>query len=169
MGYGIPKPLNYRYTLPSVGTGDVDTGAITEPKLAADDEVASTFVIGPVLHDFGFAATAIATKLTDAAPCKLEVLSVRMMVTEAKAGGSADDTTTLAKDAANATPMTAVHTMDMSDGVFQNKIGSSSGMQGLATADSRVAEGADIYIYSGAQTGRTAGIYAVEALCKKIA
>jgi hypothetical protein len=169
MGFGIPTPSNYRYTLPSVATGDIDAGAVTEEKLAADDEVASTFILGPVLHDFGSAATAVATKLTDAAPCKLEVLSVRMQVTEAKAGGSADDTTTLAKDAANSTPMTEVHTLDMSDIVYQNKIGSISGMQGLGTTDSQVAEGADIYIYSGAQTSRSAGIYAVEALCKKIA
>jgi hypothetical protein len=41
-------------------------------------------------------------------------------------------------------------------------------MVGLGTADSQVAEGADIYIYSGAQTSRTAGKYSVVALCKKI-
>jgi hypothetical protein len=46
----------------------VEDGLITEPKLAADDEVASTFFLGPVIQDFGSAATAVATKLTDAAP-----------------------------------------------------------------------------------------------------
>jgi hypothetical protein len=169
MGFGIPTPANYRYTLPSVATGDIDTGAVTEEKLAADDEVASTFMLGPVAHDFGSSASAVVTKLTDAAPCKLEVLQVFLNVTEAKDGGSADDTTTLAKDAANVTAMTAVHTLDMGDVVAQNKVGAVLSMAGLGTADSQVAEGADIYIYSGAQTSRSAGIYNVMALCKKIA
>ena len=153
----------------TVATGNIAAKAVTEEKLAADDEVASTFMIGPVEHDFGSSASAVATKLTDAAPCKLEVLQVLLQVTEAKAGGNADDTTILAKEAAGTTAMTATHTLDMSDTVFQNKINSVMSVAGLGTADSQVAEGADIYVYSGAQTSRSAGKYNVTALCKKIA
>lgn len=153
----------------SVGTGNLADKAVTEEKLADDDEVASTFFLGPVTQDFGGAATAVATKLTDAAPCKLEVLAVYCTVTEAKAGGSGDDATKLAKEAGGTTAMTGTITCDMSDVVYSNKIGSVVGAVGVGTADAQVAAGADIYIYTDAQADRSAGKYSVVALCKKIA
>jgi hypothetical protein len=149
--------------------GQVADGAIVETKLAADDEVASTFTIGPVTHDFGSVATAVATKITDAAPCKLEVLAVQCTVIEAKAGGTGDDATKIAKEAAGTTAMTGTITCDMTDTVYSNKIGSVVGAVGVGTADAQVAEGDDIYAYTDAQTSRTAGQYAVTLLCKKIA
>lgn len=153
----------------AVTTEKIADGDITEPLLAADDEVASTFWIGPVTHDFGASADAVATKLTDAAPCKLEVLKAVFTLIEAKAGGTADDETKLAKEAAGTTAMTGSVTLDMSDTVFMNHLNSEVAAIGVGSADAQVAEGADIYIYSGAAASRSAGKYAVAALCKKIA
>jgi hypothetical protein len=152
----------------NITTTNLATGCVTKAKLAADDEVASTFWLGPVTHDFGSSASAVATKLTDAAPCKLEVLSVLATVIEAKAGGTADDATKLAKEGTGTPAMTGTITCDMSDTVYSNKIGSVVGAVGVGTTDAQVAEGADIYIYSEAATSRTAGQYSVVALCKKI-
>lgn len=161
---GIPRPLYAHYK----SAVAIDAAAVTESKLAPDDEVASTFWLGPVTQDFGSSASAVATKLTDAAPCKLEVLYVEATVIEAKAGGSVDDETKLAKEAVGTTAMTGTITCDMSDVVYSNKIGSVVGAVGVGTADAQVAEGADIYIYTGAATSRSAGQYSVIALCKKI-
>ena len=152
----------------SVTTVKINTGAVTEPKLAADDEVASTFFLGPVTHDFGASASAVATKLTDAAPCKLEVLAVYFTLIEAKAGGTGDDVTKITKEAAGTTASTGTVTLDMSDTVFMNHLNSVVGVVGVGTADAQYAEGADIYIYTDAQTSRSAGKYSVIALCKKI-
>jgi len=152
----------------NISTVNLATKCVTEEKLAADDEVAGTFFLGPVTHDFGSSASAVATKLTDAAPCKLEVLAVYCTLIEAKAGGSADDETKLAKEAAGTTAMTGVITLDMSDLVYMNHENSVVAAVGVGTADAQVAEGADIYIYTAAATSRSAGQYSVVALCKKI-
>jgi hypothetical protein len=69
------------------GKSALQAGAVSETELAADDAVASTFLLGPVVQNFGASADAVATKLTDSAPCKLEVLQVLATVIEAKAGG----------------------------------------------------------------------------------
>jgi len=152
----------------NVATVNLADKCVTEEKLNADDEVASTFFLGPVTHDFGSSASAVATKLTDAAPCKLEVLAVYATVIEAKDGGEVDDVTKLAKEAAGTTAMTGTITCVMSDTVYSNKVGSVVGAAGVGTANAQVVEGADIYIYTGAAASRTAGQYSVVALCKKI-
>ena len=69
-------------------------------------------------HDFGAAATAVATKITDSAPCNGEVLGALFVLTE---------------------------------------------------ANRQFAKGDDIYAYTDAQTSRSAGIYHVVLICKKIA
>jgi len=140
---------------------------ITIDKLKKDN-VASQFWLGPVTHDFGSSASAVATKLTDAAPCKLEVLKVVYTLIEAKAGGTGDDVTKLAKEAVGTTAMTGSVTLDMSDTVYMNHLNSEVGAIGVTGADSQVAKDADIYIYTDAQTSRSAGQYSVMALCKKI-
>mgnify|MGYP000872510644 CR=1 FL=1 len=151
----------------SSGVMSVKTGGIGFTQLAADNEV-STFTIGPVLHDFGSAATAVATKITDAAPCKLEVLSARCTLVEAKAGGSVDDVTKITKEAVGTTAMTGTVTLDMSDTVFMNHLNSVVEVIGVASADARVNAGDDIYVYTDAATDRSAGQYYVTLLCKKI-
>lgn len=153
----------------AVTTEKIADGEVTEELLATDDEVASTFWLGPVTHDFGGSADAVATKLTDAAPCKLEVLKAVFTLIEAKSGGSADDETKLAKEAAGTTAMTGAVTLDMSDTVFMNHLNSEVAAIGVGTADAQVAEGADIYIYTAAAASRAGGQYSVVALCKKIA
>ena len=46
----------------NISTVNLATKCVTEEKLAADDEVAGTFFLGPVTHDFGSSASAVATK-----------------------------------------------------------------------------------------------------------
>lgn len=171
---GTPRPPQFKIRTngiadDAVTTAKINDGDVTEPLLSEDDEVASTFWLGPVTHDFGSAATAVATKLTDAAPCNLEVLKVVYTLIEAKAGGTGDDATKLAKEAAGTTAMTGSVTLDMSDTVFMNHVNSEVAAAGVGTADAQVDEGDDIYIYTDAQTSRSAGQYSVVALCKKIA
>jgi len=73
-------------------------------------------------HDFGAAATAVATKITDAAPCNGEILAALFILTEAKAGGSGDDVSCIAKDSGASTKMTGDVTLDMSDTVYMNHL-----------------------------------------------
>jgi hypothetical protein len=121
-------------------------------------------------HDFGSAATAVATKITDAAPCKGEVLGALFILTEAKAGGTGDDVTCIAKDSGASTKMTGDVTLDMSDTVYMNHLGSVVGVAPHATAANRqFAKGDDIFVYTDAQASRSAGKYHAVLICKKIA
>ena len=117
-------------------------------------------------HDFGAAATAVATKITDSAPCNGEVLGALFILTEAKAGGAGDDVTCIAKDSGASTKMTGDVTLDMSDAVYMNMVGSVVGVAPSATP--QFDEGDDIYAYTDAQASRTAGKYHVIIICKKI-
>ena len=135
--------------------------------LHPDDE--PIFIL-TIEQDFGSAATAVATKITDSAPCKGEVLAALFILTEAKAGGSGDDVTCIAKDAAASTKMTGDLTLDMSDTVFMNHVGSVVGVAPHGTeANRQFAKGDDIYVYTDAQTSRSAGKYLAVLICKKIA
>lgn len=151
------------------GTSAVQNDSITGDKLAPDDPVASTFILGPVEQNFGSSVNAVATKLTDSAPCKLEVLKVVATVTQAKAGGSVNDTTKLAKESAGTTAMTGDITCTMADTIYSNKVGSEVGAIGVGGANAQVAKGDDIFIYTIAAASRSAGKYQVMAFCKKIA
>jgi len=117
-------------------------------------------------QDFGSAATAVATKITDSAPCNGEVLGALFILTEAKAGGAGDDVTCIAKDSGASTKMTGDVTLDMSDAVYMNMVGSVVGVAPSATP--QFDEGDDIYAYTDAQASRTAGKYHVIIICKKI-
>jgi hypothetical protein len=117
------------------------------------------------IHDFGSAATAVATKISDSAPANGEVIAAYLTVTEAKTGGTADDDTCIAADAAAAVKMTADLELDMSDTVYSNKVGSVVGVAPSATPS--FSKGDDIYAYTNAQTSRTAGKYNVVIVCKK--
>jgi hypothetical protein len=123
-------------------------------------------------QDFGAAATAVATKITDAAPCKGEVLAAFFILTEAKADGGANvnDVSCIAKDSGAVTKMTGDVTLDMSDAVYMNMVGSVVGVAPDGTpANRQFAKGDDIYVYTAAATGRTAGKYHTILICKKIA
>ena len=124
------------------------------------------FILSGV-HDFGSAATAVATLISDAAPCDGEVLAVYLTVTEAKAGGTADDDTCISTDSGASVKLTSELQLDMSDTVYSNKIGSVAGCSPSATPT--FDEGDDIYAYTTAETGRTAGTYLVVIVCKKTA
>ena len=117
-------------------------------------------------QDFGSAATAVATKISDSAPCNGEVLGALFILTEAKAGGAGDDVTCIAKDSGASTKMTGDVTLDMSDAVYMNMVGSVVGVAPSATP--QFDEGDDIYAYTDAQASRTAGKYHVIIICKKI-
>ena len=117
-------------------------------------------------QDFGSAATAVATKITDSAPCNGEVLGALFILTEAKAGGAGDDVTCIAKDSGASTKMTGDVTLDMSDAVYMNMVGSVVGVAPSATP--QFDEGDDIYAYTDAQASRSAGKYHVILICKKI-
>ena len=121
-------------------------------------------------HDFGAAATAVATKITDDAPCKGEVLGALFICTQVKTGGSVDDVSCIAKDAGASTKMTDDVTLDMTDVVYMNHLGSVVGVAPHGTpANRQFAKGDDIYAYTAAATTRGAGIYHVVLICKKIA
>ena len=121
-------------------------------------------------HDFGAAATAVATKITDAAPCNGEILAALFILTEAKAGGSGDDVSCIAKDSGASTKMTGDVTLDMSDTVYMNHLNSVVGAAPSATeANRQFAKGDDIYAYTDAHTDRSAGKYLILVICKKIA
>jgi hypothetical protein len=119
-------------------------------------------------HAFGASAAAVSTDL-GAAPCKMEVVSAKLTVTVPKTGTDVDDQTKITKESTGATAMTDVATLDMSDTLFQNVVGSLKGLIGVVSANSRVLAGEHIYVYTGAASGRTAGTYYVVVLCKKIA
>ena len=121
-------------------------------------------------HDFGKAATAVAEKITDEAPCDGEILAVFLLLTEAKTGGSGDDVTCIAKDAGASTKMTGDLTLDMSDTTpGMNAVGSVRGLAPHATEGNRqFSKGDDIYAYTDAQTTRGAGGYLITVICKKI-
>ncbi len=148
-------------------TDEVSDNILTLTKFKADDPGAR-FWLGPVEHNFGSSASAVATKLTDAAPCDLEVLMVFFTLTEAKAGGTGDDVTKLTKEATGTTAMTGSVTLDMSDTVYMNHVNSVVAAVGTGNANARVTAGSDIFIYTDAQASRTAGKYSVIALCQKI-
>lgn len=116
-------------------------------------------------HDFGSAATAVATKISDAAPCNGSVIAAYFTVTEAKTGGTGDDDTCIAADASAAVKMTGEVELDMSDTVYSNKVGSVVGVAPSATPT--FSKGDDIYAYTNAQTTRGAGKYNVVIICKK--
>jgi hypothetical protein len=158
MGMADPAPGKLEANLADIiGLGHLNT----------DDE--PVFILTKE-QDFGSAATAVATKITDSAPCKGEVLGALFILTEAKAGGSGDDVTCIAKDSGAATKMTADVTLDMSDTVFMNHLGSVVGVAPHGTeANRQFAKGGDIYVYTDAQTSRSAGKYHTILICKKIA
>jgi hypothetical protein len=64
--------------------------------------------------------------------------------------------------------MSAVITCDMSDTVYSNKVGTLVSAMGVGGANAQVAKGADIFIFTGAAADRSAGKYAIMAICKKI-
>jgi len=144
-------------------------GVLNAIGYAKDDDPHSIFILGPVEQNFGSSVNAVATKLTDSAPCKLRVLAMIASITQAKAGGSVDDQTKLAKEAAGTTAMTGVLTCDMSDTVYSNVIGNCVMAMGVSGADGVVAAGEDIYMYTGAAASRSAGKYQMMAICQKTA
>ena len=121
-------------------------------------------------HDFGESASAVAEKITDDAPCDGEILSVFLLMTEAKTGGSGDDVTCIAKDSGASTKMTGDLTLDMSDTTpGMNQVGAVRGLAPHATeANRQFSKGNDIYAYTDAQTTRGAGKYLITVICKKI-
>lgn len=119
------------------------------------------------LHDFGSAATAVATEISDSAPANGSVIAAYLTVTEAKDGGSGDDDTCIALDTGASTKLTADLELDMSDTVYSNKVGSVAGVAPSGTPT--FSKGDSIYAYTNAQTSRTAGIYNVVIVCKKTA
>lgn len=117
-------------------------------------------------HDFGSAATAVATKISDAAPCDGEVMQAYLTLTEVKAGGAGDDDTCIAADASASVKMTGEVELDMTDTVYKNALGSVVGVAPSATPS--FSKGDDIYAYTNAQADRTAGKYDVVIICKKV-
>ena len=116
-------------------------------------------------QDFGSAATAVATKISDSAPCNGSVIAAFFTLIEAKAGGTGDDVSCIAADAGASTKMTGEVTLDMSDTVYKNALGSVVGVAPSATPT--FSKGDDIYAYTDAQADRSAGKYNVVIVCKK--
>jgi hypothetical protein len=139
---------------------------INETNITAATDASMFYMYG--YHAFGASAAAVSTDL-GAAPVKMEVVSAKFTITVPKTGGTADDTTWIAKEALGTTHMTDTATLDMSDVLFQNILGSVKGVQGVVSADSRVLAGEHIYVVTALAATRTAGTYFVEVLCKKIA
>lgn len=120
-------------------------------------------------HDFGASADAVATKISDSAPSAGEIITAFFVLTEAKAGGTADDASCIAKDAAAATKMTGDVTLDMSDTVYMNHLNSLVAVPPHGTeANRQFAKGDDVYAYTAAGASRSAGIYEVIIVAKKI-
>jgi len=116
-------------------------------------------------HDFGSAATAVATEISDGAPCGGSVIAAYFTLTEAKAGGTADDDTCIAADTGASVKMTGEVQLDMSDTVYKNALGSVVGVAPSATPT--FDKGDSIYAYTSAETSRSAGKYNVVIVCKK--
>lgn len=153
---------------PAPGKAEVDKADILGlAHLHPDDE--PIFILTKT-HDFGAAATAVAEKITDSAPCNGEIIGVIFILTEAKTGGSGDDVTCIAKDAGASTKMTGDLTLDMSDTTpGMNSVSSVRGLAPHGTeANRQFDKGDDIYAYTDAQTTRGAGIYHIILICKKI-
>jgi hypothetical protein len=146
-----------------IGASAVQTDGVGIAGMAAGD----FFTLYLAEQDFGV-ATAVATKVTDSAPCALEVISARLTLTEATAGGATDPDTIICKTNIGGNPSTTGAPCVLLDTVYSNKLGTVVGLAGLATADAQYALTNDIYVYTPASVGRSAGKYFVEVLCKKL-
>jgi len=148
---------------PAPGKAEMDrAGWCGMVHMNPDDE--PNFILQGV-HDFGSSAAAVATEICDDAPANGEVVAAFFTVTEAKAGGTADDDTCIAADTGAAVKMTGELECDMSDTVYSNKVGSVGGVAPSATPT--FSKGDSIYAYTNAQTSRSAGKYNVVIVCKK--
>lgn len=146
-----------------IGASAVQTDGIGITGMAAGD----FFTLYLAEQDFGV-ATAVATKVTDSAPCALEVISAKLTLTEATAGGTSDPSTIICKTNVGGNPSTTGVACVLADTVYSNKLGTVTSLAGLATADARYVVTDDIYVYTPASTTRSAGKYFVELLCKKL-
>lgn len=146
-----------------IGASAVQTAGVGIASMAAGD----FFTLYLAEHDFGV-ATAVPTKVTDSAPCNLEVVSAKLTLIEATAGGTTDPETIICKTNIGGNPSTTGVPCVLADTVYSNKLGTVTSLAGLGTADAQYAATDDIYVYTPASTTRSAGKYFVEVLCKKL-
>lgn len=105
--------------------------------------------------DFG-AATAVDTKITDAAAAKGKLILAIAVVTEAF-NGDADNVISISSASAGATKMSSDITVDKDADAEGNWIGGVYGAAPVSGANAIVASGGDVYAYSAANTNRSAG------------
>lgn len=119
-------------------------------------DIASSLFFHAVEVDFGV-ATAVDTKITDAAAAKGKLLLAIGVVTEAF-NGDADNTITISNNTLlGANPMCSNIVVDKDAAQNGNWLASMLAGMPVAGADATVAASADIYAYSAANTNRSAG------------
>lgn len=124
--------------------------------------------ISVVEQDFG-QATAKATKVIDGADVDGEILAALFIMTEAAAGSTNAGQTWLAKAAAGTTLMTGkTAEFAVTEDVGKNVLNAVMGVGQSATEANRQFEkGEDVYVYTEAETSRSAGKYFVVVLWKE--
>ena len=122
-----------------------------------------------VEQDFGL-ADAVATKITDSAPCDGEVVAGFLICTEAVAGSASGGATFFSKDDSGASPVTTEFTIGgTTDDSKNNHIGHVAGVRPHATeANRQFSKEDDIFVYSEAKASRSAGRFWALLVCKKI-
>ena len=124
--------------------------------------------IAVVEQDAG-AATAVATKIIDTAACDGEILAAFYINAEAFAGSTNAGQTWISKESAGTTLMTAkTAEFAVSETVGKNVLGSVMGAAQSGTeADRQFDLGDDVYVYTEAETSRSAGILFTVVLWKE--
>lgn len=120
-------------------------------------------------QDFGV-ADAVATKITESAPCDGEIVAGFLICTEAVAGSASGGATKFAKEEAGTTAMTTEFAIGgTTDDDKNNHIGHIGGVGPHATESNRqFSKGDDIFVYSEAQASRSAGKFWAVLVCKKV-
>lgn len=136
--------------------------------LQAADMAAGKVNIAVVEQDFG-AATAVATKIIDSAEVDGEVLAAFFILTEVVVGSTNAGQTWLALAAAGTTEMSEkTAEFAVSETTAKNVLAAVSGAKQHGTEGNRQFDrGEDVYVYTEAETSRSAGKYWAVLLWKE--
>lgn len=149
---------------PAPGKIEANMGAA----LQAIHMAAGKVNISVVEQDFG-AATAVGTKIIDSADVDGEVLAAFFTVTEAVVGSTNAGQTWIAKEAAGTTEMSGkTAEFAVSETTAKNVLAAVSGAAQHGTEINRQFDrGDDVYVYTEAETSRSAGKYWAVLLWKE--
>lgn len=139
-----------------------------EAALQAAHMAAGKVNIAAVEHDFG-AATEVGTKIINSSEVDGEILAAFFILTEVVAGSTNAGQTWIAKESAGTTEMSGkTAEFALSETVAKNVLAAVSGAKQSGTEDDRKFDrDDDVYVYTEAETSRSAGKYWTVVLWKE--